>query len=195
MALAQIKTSSISVSGVCCWEVLLHVSMCVRVRAMTLRIRVPGTLSLERTPKPQLPDATLCGCNSVHVWEGIFVGAFVKRLDKWKLVLISMLGCGTHSFVTFCKYLEMSKEKNVVYTPPEDSFLGSDISLQLSCSDVDADRLRKVADSLGNNSFGCITWLQPGSLQPYVFTLVVTERYKFCNLQLLLKNKHPHLIY
>lgn len=37
MASAQIKASSISVNGVCCWEVLLHVSMCVRVRAMTLR--------------------------------------------------------------------------------------------------------------------------------------------------------------
>lgn len=56
-------------------------SMCVRVRAMTLQLRVPG---LEKTPKPQLPDATLCRCNSVHVWEGIFVGAFVKRLEKWR---------------------------------------------------------------------------------------------------------------
>lgn len=107
--------------------------MCVRVRAMTLWPRVPG---LDKTLKPQLPDATLC------MWEGIFVGAFVMRVDKWRLVLISTLGCGTLSFVIFCKYLEMSKEKRMVYTPPEDSFLGSDISLQLSCSDVDADRLR-----------------------------------------------------
>lgn len=57
--------------------------MCVRVRAMTLRLRVPG---LEKMPKPQLLDATLCGRNTVHVWEGIFVGAFVKRLDKVRLV-------------------------------------------------------------------------------------------------------------
>lgn len=56
-------------------------------------------------------------------------------------------------------------------TFPEDSFLGPDVCLQLCSSDVDADGLWQVADSLGNHGFGCVTGLQPGCLQPHILTL------------------------
>lgn len=56
-------------------------------------------------------------------------------------------------------------------TFPEDTFLGTDVRLQLCCSDVDAHRLRQVPHSLGHNSLGCISRLEPSSFQPNIFTL------------------------
>lgn len=61
-------------------------------------------------------------------------------------------------------------------TLPEDSFLGPDVRLQLCGSDVDADRLRQVADSLCHHSFRCVARLKSGCLQPHVLALVVTEK-------------------
>lgn len=48
-------------------------------------------------------------------------------------------------------------------TFPQDTLLCTDICLQLCCSYVDSDRLRKVTDSLGHNSLGCISRLKPSS--------------------------------
>lgn len=57
--------------------------------------------------------------------------------------MISLQGCGISSFALFYIWItEMCKARRMMFTPPEDSFLGSDISLQLCCPDVDADRLR-----------------------------------------------------
>lgn len=64
-------------------------------------------------------------------------------------------------------------------TLPEDSFLGSDICLQLCSSDVDADRLWQVAHGLGNHGFSCVTRLEPGCLQPHILTLVGREKCLF----------------
>lgn len=61
-------------------------------------------------------------------------------------------------------------------TFPEDPFLGPDVRLQLSSSDVDADGLRHVTDSLRHNSFSRVSGLEPSGLQPHIFTLV--ERHK-----------------
>ena len=66
-------------------------------------------------------------------------------------------------------------------TLPEDSFLGPDVRLQLCGSDVDADRLRQVADGLGHHGFGCVAGLEPGCLQPHILTLVGKEK---CNRKL-----------
>lgn len=86
-----------------------------------------------------LEKTTAVICNRYS--EIACVGVFYKR--KWALVLISSRGCETPSFALFHIYMtEMCKARKMTFTPPEDSFLGSHISLQLSCSDVDADRLR-----------------------------------------------------
>lgn len=61
-------------------------------------------------------------------------------------------------------------------TLPEDSFLGSDVCLQLCSSDVDADRLWQVAHSLSYYSFSRVTRLEPGCLQPHIFTLVERKK-------------------
>lgn len=48
-------------------------------------------------------------------------------------------------------------------TFPQNTFLCTDICLQLCCSYIDPDRLREVADSLGHDSLGCIPRLKPSS--------------------------------
>lgn len=60
-------------------------------------------------------------------------------------------------------------------TLSEDSFLSPDVCLQLCSSDIDAHRLWKVTDSLGYHRFGCVTRLEPGSLQPHILTLIQRE--------------------
>lgn len=54
-----------------------------------------------------------------------------------------MQGFGISSFaLCYIWITEMYKARRMMFTSPEDSFLGSDIGLQLCCPDVDADRLR-----------------------------------------------------
>lgn len=67
-----------------------------------------------------------------------------------------------------------SKSKLIfkLLTLPEDPFLSSDVRLQLSSSDVDADRLWQVTNGLGHHGFSCITRLEPGCFQPHILTLV-----------------------
>lgn len=61
-------------------------------------------------------------------------------------------------------------------TLPENPLLGSDVRLQLGSSDVDADGLWHVTDSLRYNSFGRVSRLEPSRLQPHIFTLVVKHK-------------------
>lgn len=94
-------------------------------------------------------------------------------------------------------------------TLPEYSLLGSDVSLQLGSSDVDADGLRQVTDGLRYNGLGCVAGLQAGRLQPNVFTLVSRDDAlsnkslrtivnifflfgKFGNISGLCNNSHSH---
>lgn len=65
-------------------------------------------------------------------------------------------------------------------TFPKNPLLGTDVCLQLGCSNVNPNRLWEVADSLGHHGLGGVPGLQPGCFQPDIFTLGANRKSGMC---------------
>lgn len=102
----------------------------------------------------------------MHCWEG----KQTSLCDNLAAICFVQTSTWKHDFIPLLCWL-LHSELSGSLTLPENSFLGPDIGLQLSSSDVDANRLRQVADSLRHHSFSGVARLQSGCLQPNIFTL------------------------